>query len=235
MYAFPASVPQCAARFGSFDDFENGLPIADMAECLPHKPNVRDIGLLAGALVANQSGWAAVETIRPGDLVLTFDHGMQPVLETRNIQLRRPAMPGGTSFTMFFPKGAIGNRADVQVMPMQEVIFESDKAESLYGDPFVLMPALMLEGYNGICRQEIADEICVTVLVFAAEEIVHTNGGMLTLAPHNRHADAVGKEQSALGLVYPRLNMAQIRLLADWRAADRSSAQPVTGQGLFAS
>jgi hypothetical protein len=185
---------------------------------------LRDTGLLSGAMVANQTGWVAVETIRPGDLVLTFDHGMQRVLEARNIRVRRTTTGGAKAFTMFLPKGAIGNRSDLQVMPMQEVIFESDKAESLYGDPFVLMPALMLEGYNGICKRPIEAEISVSVLVFASEEIVHTNGGMLTLAPCQISSEAMGFARPAPEAIYPRLSISQIRRLADWRKFTVSKA-----------
>jgi hypothetical protein len=230
MYAFPASVPQCAARFGSFDDYENGLSVGDMAEFLPHKPPLRETGLLAGAMVANQRGWAAVETIRPGDMVLTFDHGMQCVLETRSLQVQRPLRQGAKAFSMFVPKGAIGNRSDLQVMPLQEVIFESDKAETLYGDPFVLMPALMLDGYNGICKRPIEDGVSMTVLVFASEQIVHTNGGMLALAPRQITAPARRDHSES----YPRLNLAQLRMLTDWHKRP-PAPQPVGANALFGS
>jgi hypothetical protein len=234
MYAFPASVPQCAARFGSFDDFENSLSVGDRVEFLPHKPALRETGLMAGAMVANENGWAAVETIRPGDMVLTFDHGMQCVLETRSLQAQRPLRQGTKAFSMFVPKGAIGNRSDLQVMPMQEVIFESDTAETLYGDPFVLIPALMLDGYNGICKRPIEEGVCTTVLVFATEQIVHTNGGMLALAPRQITAQAEQQRRRDRRENYPRLSLAQLRMLTDWHKRPTAS-QPDASNALFGS
>ena len=40
-------------------------------------------GLMAGTRVASNLGWRAVEALAPGDLVLTFDNGMQPIAEVR--------------------------------------------------------------------------------------------------------------------------------------------------------
>ncbi|MGC9420245.1 MAG: Hint domain-containing protein, partial [Rhodovulum sp.] len=36
-------------------------------------------GFAAGTEIATTLGWRTVETLQPGDRVLTFDHGSQPV------------------------------------------------------------------------------------------------------------------------------------------------------------
>ena len=40
----------------------------------------RTTGLVAGTRIATAMGWRAVEAIAVGDLVLTFDNGLQPVV-----------------------------------------------------------------------------------------------------------------------------------------------------------
>ena len=40
-------------------------------------------GLVAGTNVASNLGWRAVDALSVGDMVLTFDNAMQPIVEIR--------------------------------------------------------------------------------------------------------------------------------------------------------
>ena len=104
-------------------------------------------GLVAGTRVSTEFGWRAVETLRPGDRVLTFDEGLQGVVSVT----MNPASPqGGTPKLIHVPKGALGNCAPLHVLPCQRLLIDTGRAEGLIGDPFVLVTAQALVGYKGI-------------------------------------------------------------------------------------
>ena len=141
-------------------------------------------GIVAGTKVATAVGWRPIEAIVAGDKVLTFDAGLQTVIDVRRQVLYAAAtMVPMDNWPLFVPAGALGNRADMQILPGQNLLVESDTAEDLYGDPFVLMPAAALEGYNGISRLSLFARVEVVSLHFAQDQIVHANIGALFLCP----------------------------------------------------
>ena len=218
MISLDPSVHQFAARTGSLNRDAAQDPFTDGARFFPCDSTLCENGLLAGSLLANQNGWVPVEDIVPGDLVLTFDHGMQRVAENNTVTLHRADIPSHKAFTMFVPNGALGNRGDMNILPMQEIIVESDLAEMLFGDPFVLMPSFLLDGYKGIHTQSFSENLKLFVLLFEAEQIVHTNGGMLALAQMRACAPSVSQSVGSEHAVYPRLSYPEMVLIAEWRA-----------------
>lgn len=141
-------------------------------------------GFLQGTQLATADGWRPVETIRPGDMVLTFDHGLQPVVQTLRVTAwdtetlnPREAMP------ILVPVGALGNRAPLSLLPEQPVLVESDAAEVLQGDPFALVPARALDGWRGIRKSVSPPRGIKVVLRFAGDEIVYANGSALMHCP----------------------------------------------------
>lgn len=141
-------------------------------------------GIVAGTKVATAVGWRPVEAIIAGDKVLTFDSGLQTVIEVRRMVLfAGPTMVPMSSWPLHVPAGALGNRADMQIMPGQDVLMESDTAEELYGDPFVLIPAVALEGFHCITRTAPATRVEVVTLHFAQDQIVYANIGALFMCP----------------------------------------------------
>lgn len=141
-------------------------------------------GIVAGTKVATVVGWRSVEAIVAGDKVLTFDDGMQTVIEVRRMVLfaGTTAVPMD-NWPLQVPPGALGNLADMQIMPCQNVLMESDTAEELFGEPFVLIPAVALEGYNCITRTAPSERVEVVTLHFAQDQIVYANIGALFLCP----------------------------------------------------
>jgi len=141
-------------------------------------------GFAVGTRLATMNGWRAVETIAVGDTVLTFDHGPQIVRavthgsshegQTVRPELRQPVM---------VPAGALGNAAPMLLLPEQSVMIESDVAEEMTGDPFVLLAAKSLIGLRGITRLDQAPELETVTLHFKADELIYADGGALVLAP----------------------------------------------------
>ncbi|MEI4263240.1 Hint domain-containing protein [Roseovarius sp. D0-M9] len=145
---------------------------------------VGQTGLAGSVRVAGPSGWRAVRAVAPGDLVLTFDAGMQRVEEI----LSEPAWPGRgpcphALWPVEVPAGALGNREVMHVAPDQPILIESDVAEALTGDPFALVPARALVDAHGIHRAPPAEGAEVVTLTFAAEQIVFAGGGAMLHCP----------------------------------------------------
>jgi hypothetical protein len=134
-----------------------------------------EAGIAAGTKVATTMGWRAVEALAEGDMVLTFDHGLQPVTEVRRVTVESPA----AADPIIIPAGALGNAEAMLVAPGQGVLIESDLAEDLAGDPFVLIEARALSGYRGIGPAHPAQGITLITLGFADDEIIYSRAGVL--------------------------------------------------------
>ncbi|WP_372921406.1 Hint domain-containing protein [Roseovarius sp.] len=144
-------------------------------------------GLVEGTRIATAMGWRPVEAIAMGDKVLTFDAGLQRVTEV----LRDPLWSGESACPRRFwplevPRGALGNRTVIRVLPDQAMLLESDAAEALYGDPFALLPGEVLEGIRGIARVPPERNQQVVVLHFAEDQVVFDETGALFFAPSSR-------------------------------------------------
>lgn len=184
---------------------------------------LRETGFLPGTMIATQNGWQAVDKITKGDVIVTFDNGPQVVVDVQTLRIARKSIPDRKAFTIHVPKGALGNNHELSVMPMQEVMIESDKAEALHGDPFVLLPAQMLEGIRGVTRRAIDADLTVTMIVFAEEQVVHCNGAFLMLGSTEGCFSPMSASADAGGVTYPRLTAAELRAIVK---AERKQAAP---------
>lgn len=149
-------------------------------------------GLITGTRVASNLGWRTVDAIAPGDQVLTFDHGMQIVVEVRRTVL----FADSTSVPQHMlpvtvPAGALGNRSTMRLLPEQGVMVESDAAMDTFGDPFAVIPAAALIGFRGIHRDLDAAQFEIITLFFAKPEVIYVEGGSLMYCPqaHMQLAD----------------------------------------------
>ncbi|MGC9370215.1 MAG: Hint domain-containing protein [Paracoccaceae bacterium] len=141
-------------------------------------------GLVVGTMVATQDGWRAVETLREGDKVMTFDGGLQPIAGIRHGMLwTAPMVCPEPLWPLSVPAGALGNVQSMTLLPDQPVMVESDTAEDIFGDPFVLVPASVLEGRLGIERVLPAEAVEVVALGFENDEMIYVNGSALAFCP----------------------------------------------------
>ena len=228
MRPLSSSIHDFARRLGISTGKDFSVAAEPETESTP-PPVLREFGLPPATVVANDTGWAAIERIVPGDQILTFDNGMQTIVENRVVTIRRAEIPDSKAFTIHVPKGVLGNSIDMNLMPMQEVVLESDRAEAQFGDPFVLIPALLLDGHKGITRQPLKSEVKLHVLTFESEQIIQINGAMLALAPcqawFSPFAETAAPEQDC----YPRLSPTQLSQALDRRSANRAAlAMPRT-------
>lgn len=182
-------------------------------------------GLLTGAMVATDTGWRKVENIVAGDQVLTFDSGLREVVSVETAQIECQYAPGRQSYVLDVPVGVLGNRRDMKILPSQELVIESDFAEDQFGDPFVLLPALMLLGYKGISKSLLDRKMAAHMLVFEREEVAHVNGAALILCRSN------GGQSARCSTIAPRQTSYKryarqilVEIVKDLRAPRRSAA-----------
>lgn len=182
-------------------------------------------GLVSGTRVATRMGWRPVEAIAVGDDVLTFDHGLQTVIE-----VRREVVWNANStcpqhlWPLLVPAGALGNLQETYLLPEQQVLVESDAAEDYLGDPFAMLPAAALDGFRGITRQKPADMIEVVTLHFRRDEVVFANIGALFFQP--KSSCLVSDLSDTVAMDYQVLPMATARDLVEMMILDDQPVYP---------
>jgi hypothetical protein len=100
-------------------------------------------GLYASTTVQTAFGWRFAGDIAVGDLVMTRDAGLVPVLQVATEF--RPAL-----WSVLLPEAALGNAQHVILPPGQPVLIRSRFAMPFSGDDLALLPATALEGWRGI-------------------------------------------------------------------------------------
>lgn len=169
-------------------------------------------GFLSGTKVACNVGWRRSDQLSVGDKVLTFDHGMQPIVEIRKeVVFEVPAEAPSRVWPVTIPVGALGNRETLVLQADQGVMLEIDGMEDPMGDPFAIVPARALAGLRGISRAAPATRVEMIKLVFASDEVIYVNGCMLAYCPRAHPQDAA-KDASDL-TVYKVLNLAEAVLI----------------------
>ena len=144
-------------------------------------------GFIAGTHVASNLGWRSVDTLSVGDKVLTFDRGMQTIVEIQTETLFAPEHAlSPHQCPVLVPEGALNNRCDMWLMPEQGILVESDAAIDAMGDPFAVIPASALKGFKGISAVPPMDRLEIVTLAFANDEVVYVEGGMLGFCPRPR-------------------------------------------------
>lgn len=100
-------------------------------------------GFYASTPVQTAFGWRFATDLGPGDLVMTLEAGLAPVLAVATEF--RPAL-----WSVMLPQGALGNPQDVMLPPGQPLLIRSRHAMPFSGDDLALVPATALEGWRGI-------------------------------------------------------------------------------------
>ncbi len=141
-------------------------------------------GIVSGTMIGTEMGWRPVDALMPGDRVMTFDGGLMPVLA---VHRQRGASAGAPMprhlWPLLVPRQVVGNRTPMTLLPEQLVLIESDTAEAQYGDAFVLIPAVALEGFRGIEAVWSGARYDSVSLGFAAEQMVYCAGSALLHCP----------------------------------------------------
>ena len=150
------------------------------------------ICFVAGTRISTPQGERPVEELRPGDLVVTRDHGPQPLVWTG----RRCFPAFGAAAPVRFETGVIGNRRPLMVSRQHRVPVRGWAAELLTGETEVLVPAQSFLGLPGVslCEGGFVDFVHVMCdghrILFAegaeAESFFPGDTGLATLSDETR-------------------------------------------------
>ena len=133
-----------------------------------------------GTLIQTARGTVPVETLQAGDLVVTRDNGLQPL---RWVGQRRLSMAQLMADPDLQPvrigRGALSGQGpdrDMLVSPQHRLLIEGARAEILFGEAEVLVPAKHLVGKAHVTR--VLPEAGVTYIhiLFDRHEIVQSDG-----------------------------------------------------------
>ncbi|MDO6591309.1 hypothetical protein DS901_00670 [Loktanella sp. D2R18] len=151
---------------GTIEEGNSNFYIGDYVEIINGGP----VCFVAGTYISTADGEKLIETLEVGDMVLTADHGYQPI---RWIGRKRfPAL--GNSAPVQFAPGAIGNSCHLELSPNHRVMVTGWRAELLFGEPEILVPAKFLVNDTTI-RYRKSGFVDYVHILFEAHEIVITD------------------------------------------------------------
>lgn len=131
-------------------------------------------GLIDGTLVETASGWQPVETLRVGDSLYTLDGGLRRVVALN----RREVLPGEPVVQV--AGGHLDACADVMLMPGQGVLLDT---VGLMAAPYARVPATALTACVGATAGAAARRAEVVTPIFAEEEVIWAQSGLLLACP----------------------------------------------------
>ncbi|HGG06509.1 MAG TPA: Hint domain-containing protein [Aliiroseovarius sp.] len=134
---------------------------------------------LRGTLIDTPDGPRPIETLHPGDVVLTHDSGPRPLLWVGRRRVSGPEVRELSVTPILIPTGALGPNEpgrDIYVSPAHRILVRASAFEMLFTENEVLMAAKHLIGVNGIRP---APEITAPEyfhLLFEDHQILSTSG-----------------------------------------------------------
>lgn len=128
--------------------------------------------LVAGSLIDTPSGSVPVETIEPGDLVMTRDDGAQPVCWCG--RATRRAL--GRDAPVAFSAGALGDHAATELSQNHRVLLRGARAQLLFGEDEILVKAKDLVNGQSIRLRQDGAPVTYVHLLFARHQIIRGDG-----------------------------------------------------------
>ncbi|RVT81957.1 Hint domain-containing protein [Rhodobacteraceae bacterium CCMM004] len=152
-----------------------------------------------GTRIAVPGGTRAVEELRPGDLVLTRDHGRQPIRWAGRAEVEGR----GDMAPVRIGKGALGNVRTLKVSPQHRMLLSGPRVELLFGHPEVLVPAVHLVD-GDLVRRAPTKTVTYLHVLFDRHEII-TADGIPTESFHPGEAllDGEGALRRELARLFP--------------------------------
>jgi hypothetical protein len=157
------AVPYSAGDSGLLDGLTQNF--------VPVDPDFLAICFAAGTAIDTPEGPRAIETLLPGDLVLTLDHGAQPIRSVWH-----GGRPGIGPYTpVRIAAGTLGATRDLLVSRNHRLLIRHPRVALLFAVPEALVMAKSLAGYDGF-GLEAARAVTYVHLLLDRHEIVRASG-----------------------------------------------------------
>ena len=160
-------------------------------------------GIVAGTLVESAAGWHPVERLRIGDRVQTLDGGLARILAIR----RGTVSPMAQMALVRLDGGTHDACRDTVLVGEQHVLVDTLDDPQFDGAPYVLVPALALAKPSRFALPGGKSPVEVVTLLFADEEVIFANSGVLIHCPGVMDGAGRYPENS----FFPRLDLAAAR------------------------
>lgn len=168
---------------------------------------------VAGTLVLTENGLVPVESIRPGDLVVTMDDGLQPVrwIASRTMHLGNLRLADGASMAPIrISAGALGEgfpSRDLLLSPQHRVLVRSQIAQRMFGAREVLVPVKQLLSLDGVTQLDETREVTYVHFMFDKHQLVFAEGAAVeSLYAGKMALQSIGKRAlEELVTIFPEL------------------------------
>ena len=124
-----------------------------------------------GTRILTKTGQVPVENLKEGDLVRTYDNGLQPIRWIGRMECEAT----GNLAPIHFSPGAIGNYRPLVLSPQHRVVIEGWQVEVLFGEAQALAPALYLIDGKKITQRS-GGKVEYFHLMFDRHEIIFSEG-----------------------------------------------------------
>ncbi|OYU16791.1 MAG: hypothetical protein CFE34_19140, partial [Rhodobacteraceae bacterium PARR1] len=164
-----------------------------------------------GTLITTPGGPRRVERLVPGDLVLTRDHGAQPVRWAGSRQVSGAELSAQPKHAPIrIPAGALGPgmpARDLTVSPQHRILVGNRIAARMFDAPEVLVPAKDLVGHHGIHVLRSDGGVVYHHLMFDRHEVIEAEGAAAeSLFPGPEAFDSLPKAAvAAILTLFPAL------------------------------
>ena len=194
MLALNFNEPGAGQSFGSveglvFVDTGNGFPpvgvplmVIETAEgpTVPYTDLTEPPCFTAGSQICTPLGLVDVADLEVGDRIPTMDHGLRRICWIGRTRLPTVVQQQNPKFRpVTIRQGALGAGLplqDMQVSPQHRILVTGWRAELLFGEAEVLVPAIKLCNGDTIFQSEDVADVTYIHIMFDAHEIVWVDG-----------------------------------------------------------
>ncbi len=145
---------------------------------------------VSGTRIRTPGGERLVETLTAGDLIETIDDGPQPLLRNMTTVVTTARLTNRPELRpVHFAKGAVGNAHAMRLSPQHRVLIQGWRAELLYGESEVLVPAKALINGRTVQVLEQVRPVQYHHLLFDRHQLLVSDGAITeSLFPGGRIA-----------------------------------------------
>ena len=163
--------------------YQDGDDLRDLIRAMQrqhYEPQVANLNVcyLAGTLIATPGGEVPVETLRAGDLVLTCDHGAQPLVWATSSRITPEALDRSPDLRPIrIAPGALGDglpRQAVEVSPQHRILIRHGGREYL-----ITARHLMRAGMPGLSVRREDSAFTLVHIAFADHQVVLAEGAQM--------------------------------------------------------